>query len=331
MGNVTNNDILHSGVAHDENPPGRGSGRYGWGTGETPFQHQFNFLSEVNRLRKEGFSDDEIAKVLISPKSKAGELKQMIFARTSITTEEVRKLRNAGFTEKQIAEKLLGSDASVSDLKAKIAIAEKREHQEMVKKVTEEYAKTITDANPQGNKSEVARKLGIRESSVRGYLKAGAEGKDQKYWQTADALRKAIAESPVGIIDVSKFTEHELGVAENTKKVAIAILQEEGYVKTWVSVPQLGTNEKTSMMVLTAPPGEGETIHDMYVKAQRNKLDISSIKEYSPDGGVNFFVPEPPSSMSSDRIYIRRASEGGSDKDGVIEIRPGLKDLTLGD
>ena len=64
---LMNNDILHTGVAHDENPPGRGSGRYAWGSGENPGQHQFTLYSEVERLRKNGFTDDEIAKALIFP------------------------------------------------------------------------------------------------------------------------------------------------------------------------------------------------------------------------------------------------------------------------
>ncbi|MBR3117652.1 MAG: Hin recombinase [Oceanobacillus sp.] len=330
MDNDVRIDILHSGVAHDENPPGRGSGRFGWGTGENPNQHQFSFLSEVENLRKNGYSDDEIAKVLISPNSKASELKTMIFARTSISTSQVQKLRNNGLTEKQIAQQLLGKDASVNDLKAKLAIAEKRERQEMVNKVTELYSKTVTEDNPAGNKSEVARQLGIRESSVRGYLNEARAEKTNKYWNTADTLKRAISKSPTGIIDVSKNTEIELGVTENTKKVAIALLQEEGYVKSWVQIPQMGTHEKTSMMVLAAPPKDGETIHDVMVNIQKNKLDISTINEYSPDGGSTFFVPERPSSMSSDRIYIRRASDGGADKDGVIEIRPGVEDLSLG-
>ena len=32
--------LEHSGVAHDENPPGRGSGRYGYGTGDHPNQRE---------------------------------------------------------------------------------------------------------------------------------------------------------------------------------------------------------------------------------------------------------------------------------------------------
>jgi hypothetical protein len=31
---VAPNDILHFGKGHDDNPPGRGSGRYAWGSGE---------------------------------------------------------------------------------------------------------------------------------------------------------------------------------------------------------------------------------------------------------------------------------------------------------
>ena len=31
--------LEHFGKAHDENPPGRGSGRYGFGTGKEPYRH----------------------------------------------------------------------------------------------------------------------------------------------------------------------------------------------------------------------------------------------------------------------------------------------------
>ena len=90
---VNANDILHTGVAHDENPPGRGSGRYGWGTGENPRQHQFDLLSEVERLRKTGYSDDEIAKALIGPKAKPSELRQLIISSTSISLSKLNQLR----------------------------------------------------------------------------------------------------------------------------------------------------------------------------------------------------------------------------------------------
>lgn len=35
----TNSDILHFGKGHDDNPPGRGSGRFPFGSGKRPKQH----------------------------------------------------------------------------------------------------------------------------------------------------------------------------------------------------------------------------------------------------------------------------------------------------
>ena len=32
--------LAHEGVGHLDDPPGRGSGRYGWGTGKNPGQDQ---------------------------------------------------------------------------------------------------------------------------------------------------------------------------------------------------------------------------------------------------------------------------------------------------
>lgn len=54
--------IAHEGKAHDENPPGRGSGRYGWGTGENPHQHQNDWLTAYYHLKQSGkFTEKELA------------------------------------------------------------------------------------------------------------------------------------------------------------------------------------------------------------------------------------------------------------------------------
>ena len=59
--------ISHEGVAHDENPPGRGSGRYGYGTGERPHQHldwATKAGMEIKELQKQGLSMKQIAAAL---------------------------------------------------------------------------------------------------------------------------------------------------------------------------------------------------------------------------------------------------------------------------
>lgn len=286
----SNIDILHSGKAHDENPPGRGSGRYAWGSGENPHQHQFSFLSEVKRLRAEGIKDAEIAKMLLGAKrySKDGE---PIWATTT-------------------------------DLRAQITIETKKERQENRSK-----ALSLLD-ECHGNVSEVARRMGKNESSVRSLLNDAIAERNSKYESTAEFLKKRIAED--GIIDISTGTELYLGVPDYTKKVAVAMLEKEGYVKSWVQLPQMGSDNKTSVMVLAAPPKEGETEKDVYRRIQQQKYNIKPIQEFTPDEGKTWWTPEFPESINSDRIKIRYAEDGGKDKDGVIELRRGVEDISLG-
>lgn len=274
------NDILHTGVGHLDSPPGRGSGRYAWGSGDNPGQHQFDFLSEVKRLKKSGIKDPEIAKML------------------------------------------LGENATTTNLRAQISIETKKQRQENRARALE----LLDECH--GNVSEVARRMGKSESSIRSLLDPAIAERTDKYENTAEFLKKKIAEK--GIIDVSSGTELYMGVPDYTKKVAIAMLEKEGYVKSWVQVPQMGTDKKTSIMVLAPPPGEGETVKDVYRRIQQEKYNIQSIQEFTPDAGKTWWVPEFPESIDSRRIMIRYAEDGGKDKDGVLELRRGVEDISLG-
>lgn len=265
--------LVHTGVAHDENPPGRGSGRYAYGSGENPYQHQFTFLSEVNKLRKSGLTDSEIAKML------------------------------------------LGDKANTTKLRAEIAIQTKARNKFMVF----EAVKALDECG--GNRSAAARKLGINESSLRSLLDPVHRERTSKYENTAALLKQRIEESN-GIIDVGKGVELDLGITDFTKRVAIEMLEKEGYVKSWVQVPQV-SGKMTTTMVLAKP---GTT----YSEIQKNKYNLESIREYSPDGGKTWWVPEFPESVDSKRIYVRYGDEGGKDKDGVIELRRGVEDISLG-
>lgn len=277
-----NRVIIHTGVGHDDDPPGRGSGRYAWGSGENPGQHQFDFLSEVQALKRRGLTDAEIAKTLIGQK---GQKKDgtIIWATTT-------------------------------DLRAEIAIATKAQrsiNRARAIKLLDEY---------NGNVSAVARKMGKNESSIRSLLDPVKAERNTKYENTAKMLKKAVDSR--GIIDVSNGTELYLGVTDSTKKVAIKMLEKEGYVRSWVKVPQLGTDHETSIMVL-APPGT------TYGEIQKQKYDISPLLDFTPDAGVTWWTPEFPSSVDSKRIKIRYNEEGGREKDGVIELKRGVEDISL--
>lgn len=278
--------LMHSGVGHEDDPPGRGSGRYGWGTGENPGQHQYGFISEVKELRGRGITDSEIAKMLLGQKG----------------------------TKKD------GSPiwATTTDLRAEIAIQDKAQRKSNIQRAV----RLLDDCN--GNVSEVARRMNVRESTVRSWLNPALTERQSKYDDTADMLRKAITERGAAAgIDVSKGVELYLGCTENTKKVAIAMLEKEGYVRTKVQIPQAGTQNKTTIEVLAAP---GTLRSDI----QKNKFKVASIQAFSPDEGKTWWTPEFPEMLDSSRVKIRYNEEGGRERDGVIELRRGVEDISLG-
>lgn len=56
--------IYHSGTPQKFDFDPHGSGRYRQGSGENPHQHGFDFLVEVEKLRKTGMTNTEIAKAM---------------------------------------------------------------------------------------------------------------------------------------------------------------------------------------------------------------------------------------------------------------------------
>lgn len=56
--------IIHSGKAHDENPPGRGSGRYEWGTGQRLHQHDWEIYDRITKYKQQGMSEKEIVEAM---------------------------------------------------------------------------------------------------------------------------------------------------------------------------------------------------------------------------------------------------------------------------
>lgn len=267
-------DLIHTGVAWNHNPPGRGSGRYAHGSGENPNQHEFGFLSEVKKLRKDGLTDAEIAKAL------------------------------------------LGDKATTTKLRAEIAIQESAKRKADVAEVIRLYDEC------HGNASEVGRRMGINESSVRSLLKPALAERSNRYESTANMLKDAISKK--GMIDIGTGTELYLGTTDFTKKVAVEMLEKEGYVKSWVQIPQAGTGKMTTVMVL-APPGTS------FSEIQKNKYNVGSIRDFTPDGGKTWWTPEFPESLSSSRVFVRYGEEGGKEKDGVVELRRGVEDISLGE
>lgn len=178
--------------------------------------------------------------------------------------------------------------------------------------------------------SEIARKISeelgrdVNESTVRSWLNAESESRMKKARETADFIREQIDKK--GMIDVGAGVSHELNISKEKLDQALAILEAEGYPVYGGRVPQVtNPSQKTTIKVICPPGTEHKDIY--------NYENVHSLNEYiSRDGGdtyeKKFHYPE---SMDSKRLMIRYKEDGGVDKDGVIELRRNVPDLSLGE
>ena len=136
-------------------------------------------------------------------------------------------------------------------------------------------------------------------------------------------MKQELAEK--GALDVGSGAERELGVSSGVLQEALFILETEGYNRFGVGVPQVNNPKNRTITPIISVPDidQRQVYQDLSL--------VKSVGEYhSTDGGETWDKREYPASISSDRVKIRYAEEGGLAKDGVIELRRGVPDLDLG-
>ena len=189
------------------------------------------------------------------------------------------------------------------------------------RKADYETAKKLSDAGL--GPTEIGRRMGKSESSVRTLLSNTKAAENMnKAKNTADFLKKQVDEKRM--IDVGNAVEIELGVSKEKMKQAIEILQMDGYHVYKGGIPQpTNKGKQTNQMVLCAPDVKHKEIY--------NYDAVKTISDYrSDDNGDTFRKFQYPASMDSSRLAIRYAEDGGLERDGLVEIRRGVKDLSLG-
>lgn len=220
-------------------------------------------------------------------------------------------LEKDGFNEKQIAEYF--------GLQTKQLRAYKSNAHNEVRAAKAAMALRLKDKGY--SNSEIGRRMGINESSVRSLLDPAISMRKNASTNTAEMLEKEIASKKY--IDVGGGVENQIGVSRNTLDNAVEQLRAKGYTYHYLKVEQLGTGKFTSIKVLAAPDVTYKEVKD-------NQSKVTSPGFYSEDLGQTVVSIKPPSSISSKRILVNYGDQGGSDKDGVIELRRGVKDLDLG-
>jgi len=225
----------------------------------------------------------------------------------------VANLKAQGLSETEIAQ---GTGITTTQLRAARTIANNQQKQQKIDQVNRLAAKGMSNV-------AIGERMGIPESSVRGLRAAASKEKVDILVSTAGMLKREVDDKQY--IDIGSGVENHLGISKEKLGAAVALLKEEGYTVHTVQVDQAGTGHKTNVKVLGPP---GTTYRD---KAKAVPLGgIKQIQEYSEDGGRSYLGILPPISVSSKRIGIRYAEQGGSDLDGLIYVRPGKEDLSLG-
>ena len=230
-----------------------------------------------------------------------------------------QELKKSGLSEKEMAT-ALGYETT-TDLRAAYRQANNER-----KRLNIDRAKSLREDGL--GYSEIGRQMGVRESTVRSWLNENREINLKKAEITAERLKEELATKRA--IDVGAGVERELGVSKGKLDEAVQMLVSEGYVVEGIGVPQVNNpRNRTTVKVLH---DKDISTRDLY----NDPSPIQPVGEYvSRDDGAHWWKREHPTSIDSSRVKIKYGDEGpegntGSDKDGVIEIRRGVKDLDLG-
>ena len=233
------------------------------------------------------------------------------------------KLKEQGFNEKEISE---GLGITTTQYRALYTVDKNNRRRDMVA-----YAKS---ARADGKSNiQIGKELGalynedkspIGESTVRSFLNGEAEARMNISMKTADNIRNIVNEK--GIVDIGTQVERSIGITRNKLDEAVEILALEGYEIYNSRLPQATNKGKFTTVKVIAKPG---TEH----KEVYNWDQIGHLVDYtSPDDGDTILPSfQYPKSLNSKRLAIRYAEDGGIDKDGVVEIRRGVEDLSLGE
>lgn len=239
----------------------------------------------------------------------------------------ISDLKKQGMSEVDIAK---GFGITTSQLRAQKTLAREAQRKE-------DYSEALRLKDKGYSISEIGRRMDKNESSVRSLLNPAIQQRAEITVATSEMLKNQIKQKDY--IDIGLGVESHLGISGTKLNTAIAQLKEQGYKVYYVNVKQLGTDKPTTIKVLGLDKGLNEQGKDIgYVELYKDPLRIRTITEWSEDGGRSFLGLKPPLNVSSDRIMINYSQKdsktgeeiGGGLKDGVIELRRGVDDISLG-
>lgn len=233
------------------------------------------------------------------------------YQRATSWSDTVAKYRKTGLTDTQIATKL---GITTSEFRARNTIANQTIRLKNQSMIMELHEKGL-------GPTEISRRTGIPESSVRMNLNEQVRHNVNRMESVKNDLKELIKENPY--LDVGLGSAQQLGIKENTLKRAVQQLEAEGYHMHKVYVKNATNDDHwVEMKVLTK-----ESNPDI---VREHKHEIVPPNLYKAEDGTTKLGLRPIEHIDWKRVSIRYDEQGGTDKDGVMELRPGVKDLDLG-
>lgn len=227
--------------------------------------------------------------------------------------EAVNDLRRQGVTDAVIAQ---GYGMSSGELRAYRSIATNE------KKAADRSRAEGLRAKGYSNVA-IAKELGITEGTVRNYLAPGEKVRADSLTELADYIQEQVDRH--GYIDVGSGNESWLNVSSTKFNTALELLQARGYkLHSGLKTEQLGTGKMTTVKVLGHPESSWAEVN-RHRELIRNMMESPSL----PPPSVSVKLKDVKM-VDPKRVAVRYASEGGDKKDGVIELRRGVPDISLG-
>lgn len=175
--------------------------------------------------------------------------------------------------------------------------------------------------------SEIGRRLGLAPNTVKSMREEKARQNVMEVSNIADKVRNEIETR--GMIDIGKGAANSINVSEGKLRKAAIMLENEDY--PIYTIKQKYATNNNGEVTITAICPKGTTFREAYL----NRGEIQTLDDFwSPDGGKTIGRKAEyihyPESLSSKRLQVFYDEDGGTKKDGVIELRRGPDDISLG-
>lgn len=270
----------------------RRSGRYPWGSGRGEEGRSRDFKGYYEDLRRKGLTDTQIAEAVTAYANSVG----------SANDHPIK--------------------FSTTDLRAATAISTEVVHAANVNMAVRLKEKQMSNI-------AIAERMGLGpkgESTVRGWLKASEKIKDSSLRATANTLKEQVEEKKY--LDVGLGTHLHMGITDTKLRTAVAMLRDEGYnLHNNIKLPQAGTDKLTTFKILTKGDVPWKEAKDAVVNGLHR-----TVASQTDDGGQTFKRTDKvePVSVDLKRVAVKYKEDGGETMDGVIELRRGIPDISLG-